>query len=218
MPRTREIKVSNMGMLTLQEFTKRDVNHLSKLNGNSWNQHFWSHLWPSEFALAEFLSREFSSQRLKGKNILEIGCGPGLAGITSVKLGGHITFLDCVSNALSLARDNAKLNKVRQMKTVQFDWNSDQYRGRKFDFIIASDVLYERKNFKGISELLTTALKANGQAYFADPNRVNRFTVKSYFQKKKFVIADKPIDINWPPWSGPPKTGKCINIFKISKK
>ena len=54
--------------------------------------------------LAEVLEKE----NLKGKNILDMGCGSGLLGIIASKAGAHVSAADIDAGAVECARKNAK--------------------------------------------------------------------------------------------------------------
>lgn len=47
-----------------------------------------------------------------GETVLDIGTGTGLLAILAAKLGGQVTAVDIVPDAINLARKNAKKNKV----------------------------------------------------------------------------------------------------------
>ena len=107
---------------------------------------------------------------LVGEQILEIGCGLGLAGIVGCQQGGKVLFTDYERDALSLTRYNVWRNGCADRATfVQMDWNAPCVKG-KFSLILASDVIYEEKNWRPVLSLIQRRLTTNGQVIF--PNRV----------------------------------------------
>lgn len=128
---------------------------------------FWAVLWPSAIALARLL-RE---QRIPaGCRILELGAGIGLAGLVAALQGGAVTQTDYVPGALALQRTNAELNGVGGMQHELADWRSFDL-GRKYDWIIGSDILYEPGLHSSLEEIFRSCLAEDGTLMLADPGR-----------------------------------------------
>src|SRR5205085_8137477 len=53
---------------------------------------YWALIWPSALALARFLIR--TDALCRGKRVLELGCGAGLAGIVAAALGARVLQTD----------------------------------------------------------------------------------------------------------------------------
>lgn len=129
---------------------------------------YWAELWPSSKALSRYL---FSiNEELAGKDILEIGCGLGLCGITAGLLAGNVILSDYMEEALLLTERNWSLNIDSIPKTVRIDW---RYPSRKYksDIILAADILYEKRSHKYIAEFISQMLKPGGYLLLADPRR-----------------------------------------------
>src|SRR5262245_5390612 len=61
---------------------------------------YWAYLWPGAILLAdEVMGQEWR----EGVEVLEIGCGLGLAGLAALARGSHVTFSDYSPAALELA-------------------------------------------------------------------------------------------------------------------
>ncbi|MYF98223.1 methyltransferase [Candidatus Poribacteria bacterium] len=104
---------------------------------------YWAYLWESGIGLARYVSE--LGDTLLGKHILEVGCGFGLVGIAASQAGGDVVFTDFEHDALLFSRHNAERNNVHAADYVQMDWNMPCLQ-RKFDVILASDVIYEKQN------------------------------------------------------------------------
>src|SRR5512146_678227 len=52
---------------------------------------YWAELWPSSIELARFFLRE---ENIRGRTVLELGCGLGLAGIAAAAAGANVLFTD----------------------------------------------------------------------------------------------------------------------------
>ena len=131
---------------------------------------YWTYLWPSAIGLARYLDL---SHGFEGQQILEIGCGFGLAGIVACQKGGIVLFTDYEQDTLTFAQYNALQNGCGDRASfVQMDWNSSCLKG-KFSRILASDVIYEDTHWNPILSLLQKHLAPNGEAIFSEPNRIS---------------------------------------------
>jgi SAM-dependent methyltransferase len=105
---------------------------------------YWSVLWRSGVALARELDRE----ALRGRRVVELGCGLGIPSLAAARAGAHVLATDVDPEAVELVARNAELNGV-EIEAAAVDWTSDAAteelaaRG-PFDLVLAADVLYER--------------------------------------------------------------------------
>jgi ETFB lysine methyltransferase len=132
---------------------------------------YWADLWASSPVLAGHLRRR---EDMAGKDILELGCGLGLAGIAAAQSGAHVMMTDYEEDALDFARFNAASNlDPEEMSRVAFralDWRHPQIR-EKFDMIVGADIVYERNNFEPLLALMRGHLRSRGVLLFTDPGR-----------------------------------------------
>lgn len=127
---------------------------------------YWAELWPSGVALA----RMVSERSLRGRRVLELGCG-GLAlpSIAAALAGGRVLATDWSAEALSLARENAERNDA-VIEVAECDWGRPErvLRDAPWDLVLAADVLYERRHLPVLLDLLP---RLGGEVWLADPNR-----------------------------------------------
>lgn len=133
---------------------------------------YWADLWTSSLELARWCLEDAD---IKGKRVLELGCGLGLAAIAAAKAGAIVTFSDYEHDALDFARYNAARNLPEEILSsrivfLELDWR-DLPSLEKFDIIIAADVVYERRNFFPLIDVLTRSLAPSGFAVFTEPGR-----------------------------------------------
>jgi ETFB lysine methyltransferase len=128
---------------------------------------YWADLWPSSLALARYL---WENVNLHGLEVLELGCGLGLAGIAACRKGGVVTFSDYEADALAFTRYNTYRNGYPQAIVRHLDWHAPTLQ-QTYAKIIASDVLYERANFHPLMRLVERALEPTGEFILAEPNR-----------------------------------------------
>ena len=126
---------------------------------------YWSVLWRSGVALA----REVDRMPLKGRRVVELGCGLGLPSIAAARAGAIALATDGCAEALDLVARNAELNDV-DVETAVVDWADPEElvdRG-PFDIVFASDVLYERQS---VARLLSLLPRIAPEAWITDPGR-----------------------------------------------
>lgn len=129
---------------------------------------YWAEIWPTSLALAGWV--------LQGKLdkpagwVCELGCGMGLVGIALAKFGWRVEATDFVEDALVFTTHNALLNKVGNNHRVGYlDWKNPV--GDQRDCMVASDVVYEKKNHPYLDRILRKLLLPGGRFYLGDPQR-----------------------------------------------
>eukprot|EP00927_Polykrikos_kofoidii_P050933 TRINITY_DN44768_c0_g1_i1.p1 TRINITY_DN44768_c0_g1~~TRINITY_DN44768_c0_g1_i1.p1 ORF type:complete len:280 (+),score=40.19 TRINITY_DN44768_c0_g1_i1:30-842(+) len=84
--------------------------------------------------------------RVRGKRVLELGCGLGTLGIFCAKLGAsHVLLTDREPSVLSLARKSAETNNVADrcdFAVFDFAAGSPPWTDEVFDLVVASDILF----------------------------------------------------------------------------
>jgi predicted nicotinamide N-methyase len=129
---------------------------------------YWAELWPSSLALA----RAISGRALRGARTLELGCGLGLPSIAAARAGGRVVATDWSSDAVAATAENAARNNV-SVETLQCAWADAEAlieRG-PWHLVLASDVLYERRNVDQLLVLLPQLVDERGLVLLADPGR-----------------------------------------------
>jgi predicted nicotinamide N-methyase len=127
---------------------------------------YWSVLWRSGVALA----RELDGAALRGRRVVELGCGLAVPSIAAARAGATVLATDACPDALALVTRNAHANGVR-IETATVDWaEPDDLVGRApFDLVLAADVLYERA---GVALLLSLLPRLAAEVWLADPGRL----------------------------------------------
>ncbi|MGA0369935.1 MAG: class I SAM-dependent methyltransferase [Kiritimatiellia bacterium] len=128
---------------------------------------YWASLWPASLALAEHV---LDGEALPGKQVLEIGCGCGLAGIAAGMQGAEVTVTDLEPEALKLAEENWRRNGLEPAALEPMNWNHPGTRS-PFDLILAADVLYDPKEFPGLIQSIHLLLDAEGCLLLSEPGR-----------------------------------------------
>jgi predicted nicotinamide N-methyase len=129
---------------------------------------YWADLWPSARVLAERVLRCNRGQRL-----LELGCGIGLVSSCAVLAELDVVASDYYEDALRFTRVNVWRNTGIEVCARLVDWR-DPAAGDddRFDFVVASDVLYERPYALHVARAFKRFLAQGGTGLLADPGRL----------------------------------------------
>ncbi len=130
---------------------------------------FWADLWPASIGLAAYILSH--GERLRGKRVLELGAGVGLAGIAGRMAGAEAVQSDFSSEALRFTRVNCRRNGVPEEPTLLADWRQFPAEAGTFDLILGADILYEKTLHPYLERIFETALNPGGEVWLADPGR-----------------------------------------------
>ena len=131
---------------------------------------YWAELWASAVALAH----DVAIRSLRGKRTLELGCGLGLPSIAAALAGGRVLATDWSFDAVRATAANAERNEV-EVETLRCSWGEPEaiVARAPWHLVIASDVLYERRNVDQLLELLPRLVDERGLVLVADPGRAH---------------------------------------------
>ena len=127
----------------------------------------WPKLWMASWILAGYLADKPVEN---DKTLLEIGAGLGLVSIVARCFGHRITMTENNPDALQFARANAHLNNCPRLSIVELDWYQPHLAG-KYDYIVASEVVYKTADFAPLVKLFQTFLKSDGEIILASEMR-----------------------------------------------
>lgn len=145
-----------------------DVNHVAeKLGISSAQWSLFGVVWPSSEVLAHFMF-DFD---IKGKRILEIGCGIGLTSLLLNQRKADITATDYHPEAEAFLLKNTKLNDDVSIPFIRTDWADEFSKLGEFDLIIGSDILYEQEHSALLSEFINQHAKSQCEIIIVDPGR-----------------------------------------------
>lgn len=131
---------------------------------------YFGMLWPAGRVLAQYLSaRPLPTE----KKILEIGCGLALPSLYLAKQGLEVDATDMHPDVPIFLDHNRKLNHVHHPTFTAVDWRNTEASigSRKWDLILASDVLYDKTQPRTLLGFCMSALAPGGRIVLADPGR-----------------------------------------------
>ncbi|HTV48759.1 MAG TPA: methyltransferase domain-containing protein [Phycisphaerae bacterium] len=166
---------------------------------------YWPIIWPSALMLAEFILKtdQLPSATRGSEVVMDLGCGLGIVGISAALRGWKVEFTDYDPEAVQFAEYNARGNGIPadRITAYQMDWR--QPVDKKFDWIIGSDVLYERRLHPLFLGAVEKLLAPNGVVWIADPRRTSAEDFPVFAAQQGFRVHCEEL-----PWTGEPGLSK----------
>lgn len=128
---------------------------------------YWADIWPSARVLADLLVRHHGD----GRRALELGCGSGLVACALAQAGYQVTATDYYRDALAFTAGNVARNTGAVAATRLVDWRAMPPDLGRFDLVVGSDVLYERRYATLLTDAIAATIAPTGAAIIADPGR-----------------------------------------------
>jgi predicted nicotinamide N-methyase len=129
---------------------------------------YWAYLWSGSRCLADYLTRWVD---LRGRRVLELGCGLGLTGVAAAHAGADVVFVDGALPALAFVRASLRVNGLTGA-AICADYRTLSPRAR-FDYILAAEVAYEPACFADLAAAIARHLAPDGVALIADAFRTD---------------------------------------------
>jgi len=146
----------------------RDVDGVAeKLGISSASWPLFGVVWPSSEVLAHLLS-DF---KIKGKRILEVGCGIGLASLLLNHRNADITATDQHPEAEGFLSENVQLNEGKVIPFVRTGWADGDSGLGEFDLVVGSDLLYEGDHVELLAGFIDQHAKPQCEVILIDPGR-----------------------------------------------
>lgn len=144
-------------LLAGQEITIPDELQVGRGTGYS--------LWPSSTFLAEFLVQTL---QLKGKSIVELGCGLAVPSIVLARLGNKVTCIDLPEMKPNIGL-MMRANKIASYSWIGLNWHvlsSEWEQVTGADLFVSADIFYEESDFSAIVRCVSFLLNRNPTASF----------------------------------------------------
>lgn len=124
-------------------------------------------IWPS----GEVLAHCMLDYDVRGKRILEVGCGIGLASLVLNHRLADITATDHHPEAGSFLERNVNLNQGNKIPFVRTGWDDGEKKLGVFDLIIGSDLLYENGHVESLAAFINLHARQRCDVVIVDPGR-----------------------------------------------
>jgi ETFB lysine methyltransferase len=129
---------------------------------------YWADIWPSARVLAARVAQLDGA----GRRLIELGCGAGLVATIAALAGFDVCATDYYDDALRFTSVNVAEHTGRLPQTRLVDWRVLPSDLGRFDYVVGSDVLYERPYGALVARAIDVMLTRNGEAVIADPGRI----------------------------------------------
>ena len=130
---------------------------------------YWAHLWIGARALARVLA---ASVDLRGKRVLDLGCGLGLTGLVAGGLGAEVWFADREQAALEFVRASAVKNAIERFEIVKADFLRDSIDA-EFDVLLGAEIVYDPLAYRPLADFVDRHLRPGGSFYVTDAFRAD---------------------------------------------
>ena len=164
-PLCPEIRVfQGRGLIAVWEAAER-------LAGRPLPAPFWAYPWPGGAALARVVLD--SPERVRGRRVLDIGTGGGLAALAAARAGAaEVVANDMDPWALATARLAAARQRLRLI-TLEADVTEPGVDAEleTYDVVLCADLHYERRTTPRLRALLERARQSGAEVLVADAGR-----------------------------------------------
>lgn len=130
---------------------------------------YWAQVWPSAYALCEFIASQ--PHWLQNKKVLELAAGLGLPSLLAAQLSRQVTCSDYIPEAVELMQKSIHENKLANINARLIDWNHlpDDLT---VDVLLLSDINYEPKAFETLFNVIVTFLEKGTTIILSTPQRL----------------------------------------------
>lgn len=179
----------------------RDTEQFSDVGGVAEALGISSAMWPLfgiVWASGEILAHLMLDYEIEGRRVLEVGCGLALASLILNRRSADITATDFHPEAANFLHENVKLNTGKTIPFIRTSWIDESSALGKYDLIIGSDILYERRLVHPLADFIDQHANPTCEVIIIDPGRGNH----AHFSKKMVTLGyahtqRKPTNIDY---------------------
>lgn len=110
---------------------------------------------------------------VRGRAVLELGCGQGDLAVLLAQAGARVTAVDRSASAIAAARRLAAFNGAEGIEFVQADASGIAALGRRFDLVTGKYILHHIEPYADFVPRLRAALTPGGRAVFIENSARN---------------------------------------------
>jgi predicted nicotinamide N-methyase len=162
-----ELGATTIGVVCVRDL-ERHVDRERLLSDDGVEPPYWALVWAGARVLARHV---VDNLECGDKAVLDVGCGLGLVALAAARKGARVTAVDREVAPIEFVLASAAANEIAVDALV-----CDVVRGdlrRRFDFVLAADLLYERPEFDALAKALAGLVAPSGVVWVADAQRVD---------------------------------------------
>lgn len=146
---------------------------------------------------------------LRGKRVLDAGCGTGRFAVILAKRGAQVEAFDISPRGIKTANEYARLNHVAgQTNFRALSFYDMDYPPHAFDYIVGCDILHHLDDKSCVVDLLHRAIKPGGKLVFMEP-----FRTANWIEKLRLRVP-VPLDDEEPENWKKKITHADLNVFR----
>ncbi len=159
---------------------------------------YFGTLWPSALSLARNVAAETNDQ-LRGRSLLEVGCGLGVPAMVALKQRAQVTAMDYHPDVEAFLRENLRSNGLPDdsLTYVRGSWLALSPDLQCYDWIIGSDVLYSAEQPIPLAAFIRQHLSPQGRVIITDPGRAYLQDFVSAMEGQGFASNVQIMPVTW---------------------
>jgi 2-polyprenyl-6-hydroxyphenyl methylase/3-demethylubiquinone-9 3-methyltransferase len=160
-------------------YDKNDIKHFDKLCYDWWNENGSLKTLHSINPIRLQYIKDITE--IKGKNILDIGCGGGILSFSMAKNGANVVGIDPSKKLINIASNHTKKFKYNLKFLHMTMEDYIEKIGNKFDIITCMELIEHIKDPVIFVKMIKMILKRNGKIFFSTINRNINSYIKAIF-------------------------------------
>lgn len=172
------LKLSNLYGVTINDILTANSDEIkivyddnAESNKNAWDSKasVWNKFIDASFDTFEYADKKYENEddfkligNVKGKSVLEIGCGGAFNGINLAKQGAIVSGLDLSEEQIKIAAKNAENQGVKIDLFQESMENLSVFKSNSFDIVISIMAIMYVSDIKQVFKEVKRILKPNG--------------------------------------------------------
>ncbi len=147
---------------------------------------YWALPWIGARAIAR---RLLANPPRDGIEVLDLGCGLGLAGVAAGLCGSSVTFADYAPECFAFVEASARHHGLKNWQLREVDFCHDRLP-TSYDLVLAADVVYEPESYRPLAEFLDAQTAQDGTVLLTETLRADAGLCLGHLRELGFV--DQP--------------------------
>lgn len=130
---------------------------------------YWARIWPSAWAMAEYLDEH--PDLFKQKKVIEFAAGLGLPSLLAAKGARTVIASDYLEEAINCIQNSITANRFTNMKAAIYNWR-DGLPDWEADLVLLSDTNYDTEDQAAVERLIRHYLNQGSTVLLTTPHRL----------------------------------------------